>query len=163
MLPLNEYWKRAWIVQEIALAKDVIFLFEEGLVLLEHVDEVLRRVRLTPVFPMDERTKHLDYIGARAYNTEQYGRFAFDVLNEHEASRKVKSRTLADMLWRHGQAKCSDPRDSVYALISLIDWEEKERLSADYSMSCSALCRKLQDEYDVSLFQLPRRLALTFD
>jgi Heterokaryon incompatibility protein (HET) len=131
-----EYWKRAWILQEVTVANKVtIFcgskkiprvVFENAFT-ADEVEkdrmEIFRYSNRTP-FPDTTRTD-LQYTAAA------------QVLS----SRKwEKSRTLVELLFQYQEPKCHDVRDRIFALLSLAsDCSPRAGLSANYALDRASL------------------------
>lgn len=91
------YWQRAWITQEVLLARNLSFVAEE-----DEVDLTL----LVPALK--------DYLGGfvRSYGYRQYQVF-YDILE------RGKKYTLVENIWRFRQKKCLHRRDLIYSLFSI--------------------------------------------
>ncbi|KAH7074072.1 heterokaryon incompatibility protein-domain-containing protein, partial [Paraphoma chrysanthemicola] len=93
----NSYWSRAWITQELALARAVHFIAHNSSV----------------------RMESLLLMGASVKQT--YGEDVFlklyRPLREHQ--RGSLALNVCDNLWRYRDKACSDERDLVYSLLSM--------------------------------------------
>jgi len=101
----REYWTRLWIVQELALAPNILVVCGS-----DSIDwEILR-----PWFGVGSLTHRLD------------------VLRKHQRSRNCPLIRLLDDF---GDSKCKDPKDLVYGLLGLATDPSLDTLPIDYSKS----------------------------
>lgn len=113
----NAYWKRMWVIQEFTLAKDIFLLQGRSKVSWE----VLRvlRVDVGNFGAMDAMDRLVD--GRRRWKR-----------------KSATSETTLDLLiCMFESSKCSDVRDRVYALLSLVGTrsDDSKPLYADYTIS----------------------------
>jgi hypothetical protein len=113
------YWTRLWVVQEILLARNLIILCGNRSLSWEK----LKSFSLT-----FGANRDLELTRTRAY----------DIIADH-LSRKKKFQ-LGHVLTRYGSQNCADPRDRIFGLLSLIDFQDRSPLMADYSLSTEELC-----------------------
>ena len=126
------YWSRLWIVQELGLAKDVLFYLGDAAISREHLYRRLTQMALYPDRPTAE--DNLDEIRRSADEKkvkELYARRG----NAFRSLLRSSGRegTLFSVLQRYSQNACSDPRDKVYGLLSLV--EPEQRVTVDYHES----------------------------
>jgi hypothetical protein len=113
------YWKRAWITQEILLARDLYLLSQAVLVSLP----ALQRA--------DERL-----LTGEAYrNYKPLSKLV------HDARKQSSSFTLMQNLWEYRGKQCADPRDLAFSLISLSS--DGARLQVDYDCSLAEIARSI--------------------
>ena len=109
-----------WIVQELLLAKHIQFLVSGVSFVFYHFAELVE----------DRKSQHakkvqrvLAHVNARSPDTDQ-------------------SRSLYDLLTDFSACQCQDPRDNVFALLSLVHREERtilEQFFPDYSLTHEAV------------------------
>lgn len=118
---LLPYWTRIWIVQEIALAGVVRLMLGDCVIhwrsLAEFYDFISytspRRISAPPTL------EHASNLSQRMISTEQ---------------------SLLRVLQTFSRNQCSDPRDRVYGLLSLISWPKlQEQIKPDYDKSVLAV------------------------
>lgn len=120
-LAQREYWTRMWIVQEFILPRRVILL-------VGHIKMTWKWLRWALTW---DTLRLLPLI-------EEKSRWGL---------REAKDLTLAALLHDFGAGLCSDPRDRVYALLSLVQAPDhvRRRLPADYAITAQQLyCRVLE-------------------
>ncbi|KAI1270093.1 heterokaryon incompatibility protein-domain-containing protein [Xylariaceae sp. FL1019] len=121
----SPYWARRWTVQEFILAKRVHFFCFDDLGQSRDWlgDEVLDQLpKLYLGFGRG---------GAHSYLTE-----LFDRKSDGDANRATSS--MLDLLLEFDECECRDPRDRVFALLSLVEANERDlllRFFPDYSLS----------------------------
>ena len=152
-LSANSYWRRTWTVQEFVLAQ-CIEIRSGPDVLDEHT---LRKLYEFDKLPGDlpsevvRSEKDLDaewdstatsFIRLRntrrnrldpARATDQATRTS--IAGFKKVTEEVRAPSLRELVIQFAETECGDPRDHVYALLSLVDPEELERvpMSPDYS------------------------------
>lgn len=112
----NPYWNRAWIVQEFILALSIQICFGPYRVPLLRFDRIVNRVK--NINPSIKKSRTLELLAMRA-NWQQPSRAYYDPIHADD---------LLD---------CSDPRDRVFAMVSLMAPQNK--LQADYSLTALQL------------------------
>jgi hypothetical protein len=115
-LSARAYWKRLWILQEFVLAREIEIWCGQQTI----SEEALRWI--------------LDSVRSSSHTTP-----ALKIVNCRHARRFSSARmSLEQLLNEFGQnMECADVRDHVYALISLMDERQRERLGIDPNYSCS--------------------------
>jgi hypothetical protein len=101
----REYWTRLWIVQELALASDVLVVCGS-----ESVEWEI----LEPWFGVGSLTHRLDVL---------------------KKNRRGGSCPLVRLLKDFGDSKCKDPKDLVYGLLGLATDPAIEKIPIDYEKS----------------------------
>ena len=115
------YWSRMWIVQEMLLAQR-IRLFVSG----NNFDfnDLARFVNEKPAAHAKELRRLLAYTKAR------------------DLDNLMVRRPLVDVLLEFGGCQCQDPRDRVFAIMSLVDDQDRRALGPffpDYSLTHDAV------------------------
>jgi hypothetical protein len=132
------YWSRAWIVQEYVLAHTLAIWCETL-----HIDGDCLRSR-GDIFA-DWRC--VNYPASRVIEARSRRRSA-------GLDRTESDRTILGLLSLFCQdLHCSDPRDRIYSLLSLLDSTERARLAVtpDYSKSTSDLFACIVRSFHISL------------
>jgi hypothetical protein len=119
------YWSRAWIKQEVILAKELIIhcgaKSANGL-------RLLVEAHWHCFWPFG--------IGGRAALTDEIANLSMHRTNRQNGKRE----TLEVLLKRYGRTSCLDARDRVFSVLSIAaDCEGYEDKMADYSISLPAL------------------------
>ncbi|KAM5352822.1 hypothetical protein ACJ41O_005544 [Fusarium nematophilum] len=146
----DSYWNRAWIIQEICLARKLVFLVNDpytyftwdqfcpalknlyALIQLDKVSNVKSFSRIHPAFymlitRMSDRLDMLEDLKA-------------DIQSDNRADWPV----LADVVDRLYTAESTNPRDQVFALLSLASDGQAPELRPSYEQSIShreVLCK----------------------
>lgn len=120
----NEYWKRAWVVQEVLLASD-------GYLLVGDVEldwpSLIRYWQLVTRPDIAPQT-HLHRLSDWNFGHEQRSR---------QALKKDERAPLRSLVARYGKQVCSDYHDRVYSYLSLA--KERDLITVDYSSSRETL------------------------
>ncbi|OAK94231.1 hypothetical protein IQ06DRAFT_353681 [Phaeosphaeriaceae sp. SRC1lsM3a] len=115
----NEYWNRAWITQEIALAQSVSVLVDD---LLYGFPEL---VDLLSLLDIPWRHTHFDqFVGIRSGTID------------------LSNRSLVDLLDHFQNRKCTLPQDRVFSLLSLCSNVDGS-IRVDYNMSKDLLANQI--------------------
>jgi hypothetical protein len=112
----NDYWNRAWVIQEIILANSVIISLDATTLPLRHFCERMHQI---PV-----------YIWQTPF--EQ-----FDTLGSHDGHAVLRGKSLLLLLHWFRDKQCSIPHDRVFALLGIC--HESDKLEVDYEMRLSDL------------------------
>lgn len=107
----SDYWRRAWITQEVALARDVTFMVGD---VEEHESLV-------------EQARHAGCFVTR------------DLLSNRRQNTQIIGQRLMTLLDRHKEKQCSILRDRIYSLLAIcgdisgldVDYEVPDRELAD--------------------------------
>lgn len=137
----SPYWKRTWIIQELLLARKItvycgkrIFDWELFyLILTECLHNSPSGDTLSNYSFSDDNRSHLDpsahsldEIHRQRYLSRASSRFFFS----------KPSKSLGDNIKRYRDTQCKDPRDKVYALLSLSSIPKgKPQFVADYDIT----------------------------
>jgi hypothetical protein len=141
-LSRRAWWRRIWTVQESILPKSAIL--KCGFHELEWTLLAKARNNLV-VHESCCRETYEKYIYKKSHIRHAAGNFITAV----EAVQTVRDQThgssavpFLSLYYRFLSRRAKDPRDKVYALLSLLD-ESDRPVSPDYSISIEDLCRKL--------------------
>ena len=132
LLSQREYWKRVWVVQEVASARRVVVLcgYEslswEGLV----------RVRDT-LQGMSDTSRELEKLDTSAIRNLRMA-----------ATRHIRS--LQSFVSHFRESKCADARDRLFAFSTLIEWSAFGPVTVDYTKSAFQLLVELAERQFVS-------------
>ncbi|CAK1360676.1 uncharacterized protein RHO25_003965 [Cercospora beticola] len=122
-LDKHPYWKRIWVVQEVAAARSNVELLSGP-----------HRVSAIAMGSLNDRARWYRYW--EVFDTERYQGDANRIL-AIVGYPFVARRPLYMNLDKFGEFHCSDPRDRLFALIGITDWEESgcPRIIPDYTKS----------------------------
>jgi hypothetical protein len=134
------YWKRLWIIQEITLAQNVLFLCGDTQIGLRRFIKLLHYLR-------DYRTPR------SSANRINLSRHMANTLQQAlpcsrtaapETETSTAQTPLSTALQTFGNSLCHDVRDRIYGLDALIAWPPHlPRLRPDYTISRVDLARRL--------------------
>lgn len=125
------YWNRRWVIQEFLLAKDVQIYCGNSCTTFWNF-----RSELCDMIDMDS----LESDSSKWRRDAKSSQFAaLPLLMNRQADKHPElSRPPHELLIDHREAKCTDPRDRVFSLLSLTTPNEQRllrRLLPDYSLS----------------------------
>ncbi|KAF2395739.1 HET-domain-containing protein [Trichodelitschia bisporula] len=123
------YWERLWIVQELSMAKAVVLYLGER-------EKAWRSYKSFLVSKMYQQGR--DFGQMPAYNVMQ-GLF---IMQNHKT--KHGAWTLPELMWIWKRQKCTDPRDRVFAMLSLLGQERRDEF--DKLMSSSEYYSKTVEQ-----------------
>jgi hypothetical protein len=156
------YWTRLWIVQEVLLAKDLVFCLGHvcaptaNLILFCHAQiKWLREISndglniSTRTFLVPKEVCELIY-GAEyraPTNTPNTTSSPPTPKSKHKGSRErmraLKHFSLSQLIANFSGLACVDPRDKVFGLLGLV--RRKDRITIDYRMSCAKILGVIRD------------------
>jgi hypothetical protein len=152
------YWKRAWIVQEIFLAKIIVFCYGEdvyswqqfnGFISQQKIQEMYRDYALQhPSINGSPGGRVLQDRSVRQYSNSKMRRSQFD------GSPGSLLWTFLKLVDDWASQECTDPRDKVFAFLGIIqhsDLPSRLPFKADYRKSLAEVC--------VELIELENRLS----
>lgn len=127
VLALNEaiasreprWYDRAWIVQEFSMAREVIICF--GPISCAYDAHYIAELLVRPPEPLEQ----LKVFHARTDNMRRL-----------KLGLSDPKHSISDAALFVSTAACSNPRDRVYSLLSLIDSREAQAISSDYQEPC---------------------------
>jgi hypothetical protein len=123
------YWTRVWIIQELALAQEVTLMCGQANchdVSFFHMDNLLKHVRrCKPLVPHGLETGRFDAYIARAA-------LAMRPLLGTATGGALLVPDLCTQVLQTGMSRATDPRDRVYALLSLVP-PDRLTIKVDYS------------------------------
>ena len=124
---VNPYWRRAWTVQEIVLARrltfwaDAIPMEPESILGIEEMIDAERE---------SELGTYISHCGYRGFANVRF---------QFEYYRKIED--LIHLLDKFHQKQCMDPRDRVYSLLAFCS--EYTRVPVDYEISLNSLAMRV--------------------
>ncbi|KIW79854.1 hypothetical protein Z517_06469 [Fonsecaea pedrosoi CBS 271.37] len=98
----HPYWQRAWIVQELGKARKIQICFNQNRL---SWDDFIKRIN------------HRSW--SSWWRGDEHDTSGPSSLHEQLQSKFVEGHTFVDLLKRHQNAQCKDPRDKVYAFVGL--------------------------------------------
>ncbi|KAF7674576.1 hypothetical protein GT037_007336 [Alternaria burnsii] len=116
----NDYWNRAWVIQEIILANSAIISLDTTTLPLRNFCERMHQI---PV-----------YIWQTPF--EQ-----FDTLGSHGGHAVLRGKSLLLLLYWFRNKQCSIPHDRVFALLGIC--HKSDKLEIDYEMRLSDLAFRI--------------------
>lgn len=141
-LASREYWTRIWIVQEVILSSNVIFLC--GVQALSWKDipfgivEVLERQPQLLLLDVEGLPQSLDFS---------------TIFSIHRAKEWVVRKRNAGLYYVHlifGHLNCGIPHDSIYALLGMVASSNKQArdFQVDYTLSVPELTIKVLEHFE---------------
>lgn len=134
----NPYGERAWVVQEICVAKSLAIWLDVAHIELKFVRDIANRILKTPsrwyssvLFRMKEafEKQHYHFLD---YHRTQFRR------NKQE---RISPPHLVSLLDGYANKKCTDPRDRIFSMLSLCELDAAS-IQVGYTMSLNELaCR----------------------
>ncbi|KAH7094885.1 heterokaryon incompatibility protein-domain-containing protein [Paraphoma chrysanthemicola] len=120
----HKYWQRAWITQEVSLARDLCLVASNG-----------RNIN---------RVAHLHSLKSNlslflAQVNQDFPEVQWQALDDLTSCQSRYG--LIENLWRYRKKQCQDRRDLVYSLFSISDLPPKARV--DYNLQTSELASQL--------------------
>ena len=129
----DPYWTRVWVIQEFLLARKIHIYYGDS-----QVDEAIFRTVLLEQIGLHAGTaKSTVLLDRRDPLLEEWPPLIF-VSERQLNTRSQMKRPLYDLLAGHADAECSDPSDMIFALLSLVEHEERMMLNRyfpDYAIS----------------------------
>lgn len=144
----RDYWRRVWVLQELRFAKDVTFRAGSETIDWKKLHRVQRLLWNGSKIVMDVlQSTDVGHMGARLWqdgpNIVQVGHGLWlegpSVVDIGRESQTSDSKKLGAMLVRHRRKDATDPRDKVFAILSLCDGPAKKSITVDYDMNTSSV------------------------
>lgn len=133
-----EWFERVWVVQEVCLAREVLFHFGKIVISLDRLHEIVIRRLKYPHTPAIVDTRH------RGPNDFLFT--SFSVLQEFHTVRSFIQersqeglRSLSELYGSFADQKATDPRDHVYALLGLVQPASLGGIRPDYNASVTSV------------------------
>ena len=124
----REWFRRTWVIQEVASAKDAIVICGNESMKWETFAEVYMRLGDVTQFGGEDANHSLENISA--------------VENARRSRSGPLFMPLFYILVATSFSQCSDPRDKIYAVKGLAkDWEDRKGLETNYKISFETLFR----------------------
>lgn len=142
------YWTRVWIVQELRLAKHVLFWYGSVTLEREQMIDICQSLHLVRAFP--EQTGPRSH--GQLYSPEFLQRSMSRIVPLLQEYSSPHDATWIDILEKYCDSDCNDSRDKIYGLQSLV--HPRYRIPVSYSKSLrhvlhevarKILCDSLQD------------------
>jgi hypothetical protein len=120
-----EYWSRVWIVQEILLSRDLIFMWGNSYAQLSDIS--------APCLEFFFRNEHIKLLQLGSItsgdlecswdNLDEKTVFRVtDLLHDREKVLRIRKLNLVDLLSKHLHKSCEKPVDRVYALLNVSEY-----------------------------------------
>lgn len=140
------YWDRVWIVQELCLATEASVWFgKSGDLSLKSLQNWHRK-RVVP----KHRPKWAFNVLAPSAHSIMYLRNMRDYSGFEEDD--LIQRDLPLPIYSFKDTRCSDPRDMIYAFLSLAGDRDSNRITPDYNMTLDELCKHLLEVYPDNVY-----------
>lgn len=120
----NEYWTRAWIMQEVILAQDAVLMVNNRLIPLSTLFN-----RIMPHPPLQRRPRSLEYIAAEVGIPKMLLAWQEARRDRRQGNRKS---SLIHWLNISRDTKCKLPHDRVYSILELA--AEGADITVDYTV-----------------------------
>ncbi|KAH8651614.1 heterokaryon incompatibility protein-domain-containing protein [Tricladium varicosporioides] len=127
---LHDYWKRTWIIQELALAAKAVVMRGEATCTWSALSKLQRLVRNNRIFIDLYRSEFFVFTDPMNVISNALPASIDSILSPrgHE-----KSTGLLELLQRFRSSQATNPRDKVYGMLGLAEEAFKEDLKVDYS------------------------------
>ncbi|KAJ4245520.1 hypothetical protein NW762_014029 [Fusarium torreyae] len=134
------WWTRAWVLQELALAKKVVFLLKDNSITF---DGIYHAILHYYVSISDDPLQTINTINLSKEEEKLFSR-ALNVINvralfEHGFSDRLSGTTLQSLLSQTKGVKATDARDKIYGLLGMISDQAKGKIKPDYHLSVSQI------------------------
>lgn len=140
-LVTNEYWSRAWIVQELLLAKEVLLAWEGQEISWRNLKDLFEHV----FWSSADRFTFKSQISAYLHTTfgQSFDELAFSgLLNYVQANNLNFKEPLIEVMLIFQYQQASDFHDRAFAFLGLADVSGRSPLKIDYNDSADELwCR----------------------
>ncbi|KAK6829855.1 HET-domain-containing protein [Apiospora arundinis] len=148
------YWTRIWIVQELCVAREILFLCGRETMSWEAFHRFVLSEREGETGTIDHsRSLQRSMVLLSVLNLQVLAPYNLVDLRD---KFKTTDTSLGTLLTSCSQAEASDPRDRVFALLGLANDETAKEIIPDYSRSpCSVYCSVIRAMF--------RRLSKTID
>jgi hypothetical protein len=124
----REWFRRTWVIQEVASAKDAIVIYGNESMKWETFAEVYMRLGDVTQLGGEDAKHSLENISA--------------IENARRSRSGPLFMPLFYILVATSFSQCSDPRDKIYAVKGLAkDWEDRKGLETNYKISVETLFR----------------------
>ncbi|MAD87099.1 MAG: hypothetical protein CL912_29420 [Deltaproteobacteria bacterium] len=136
----SPWWTRMWVLQEVALAKSVTFVYGDESIGFEHVYNTVVQIYASMV---EDPVLAIKTLGLSIEEEATITRVGHVVntraLFEHNYADRYRSTGLQSLLRMTERAKATDPHDKIYGLLGLISDLNKDDLSPRYDISVERL------------------------
>jgi hypothetical protein len=142
------YFSRLWIKQEIILGKDITLYCGTERLNWRQLEQVIGIILNRSQGPNTREFK----IGEKSHQNLGFQQPRIATLYQHRKSQssaepriKMESLAILQLLSQYGESNCVDPRDKIYALLSLLPKDDIafQYLAVDYSQSTCSLFRQI--------------------
>jgi Heterokaryon incompatibility protein (HET) len=143
----NPYFQRAWVVQEIVLAKSIILVYGSDCIHLDHLMEIVRGQSSGKIVPggsfimgrIDRTQLWMDEWKSLLAGISPFGdqMTVTDRLRQFMRLEALKRPTIAEMVDQNVSLGVKNPRDRIYALLSLASDPTTPELQPNYNIDVS--------------------------
>ena len=151
-LRFDPYWYRAWIVQELLLAKSVKLVLSGETIDWKVFGGAITRTLLSDSARADPE---LDYtrlfdeniaLSLYSFWCDRWNRDPRGMIYRDPYGDKSIQDTFWQLMHMHRHARCTDPRDRIYSLLGLLDGEHD--FVVDYGESSADLFWRAGEHFD---------------
>ena len=137
----NEYWSRIWVVQEYAMARRVVIRCGPNMILGDGLARIVDAAHFDDFFGL--KNLGIKYVSEEHHTSKPVLSHTWTVImTARMYAERVSSPGLpprfAKLIWDFKEAKCTDVRDHIYALLSL-SGPASENIMPDYTKSAMQL------------------------
>lgn len=136
---LNPYWKRAWIKQEVLLAKKVTVVLRNAKIDWTVLGSAIAKSGNLDCLD-DEHAAHLWSFWVERWRSKHRPKHAV-------ASSQDDLFSFWSLMYMHRTSECTDKRDRVYSLLGLV--EGSHHFKVDYKESAADLFWRVGEHFDV--------------
>jgi hypothetical protein len=165
----HPYWERTWIVQEVVLAKSLVFVYGEAVFSWEQycygVHGLYEAMMTNRVPNMESILNYIPYLHKSVVGMSDRVDTLSELKRGFESSDKSQWPTLGQVADRLHKVMSKDPRDQIYALLSLACDGNAPELKPDYapSVTYADVMRMVlihSFKYGPTAFSFARRLVV---
>jgi hypothetical protein len=153
------YWSRVWVVQEIALSEGkILILCGTDAIVWDDLELILQLVG-------EGKANAFDDAGAPKRLWDDFDAIPLAIeVGFLNILNGAHSESLDTMIRRTVMSLCSDPRDHIYGILSLVEWS-REPIRPDYTRSHFDLAMEvLPHLHDIStLYEILQLLGIRHD
>jgi hypothetical protein len=174
------WWRRVWIIQEVALARKTAVMCGNHSVVWEDLRECLQVFEWMILYPdTDVKYRRLYHIlgdiypnvSHIGYSSDGYKRSLEESSDADKASFSAGMSLLETIMWTStgtGDAiESTDPRDRIYGLLGMVREEDRKKIKIDYTADSTIskvlfdVTKALVEEHGPDVFSFCRETTLS--
>lgn len=154
------WWKRLWVLQEIALAENAIIICGIHTVSWQELSAALELIIILIVVELGSTNKDLNFAMSvlDSLNTIIRNVGPLVVLWREFQRSEGKGLNLKTVFQYASRLQCTDPRDRIFGFFGLLNDGEQQKISVDYSKSYSEVftqaIKALLEDYGPDILSL---------